>query len=226
MAVKKKKSRGKGKKKATEKKRKTKARARPGEDSWEESFEKGMEDFGEEMGRLGENIGKKFGREFGRDFECRTHKMKWWCWSPLGLIGPFFGSIVCTVFVAVFFWIILAIAGFIGVGFLEIISLFLMQNLAIFFLLFLFLGYKDYFAKFYPEAFWPISPVLNAFGATIVLWLLVDTIKAANLSLDNAVLGSLLSFAEGKLLWAFIILVVFGYLLLALGKGHKREGCC
>ncbi len=183
-----------------------------------DSFDKRMEDFGEEVGKLGEEFGERFGEAFGREMEHRAHKFHWWCFSTLGLIGPIIGSLVGTLFLAIVFWIVYGMAALAGVEFIEVFATFLLKNIAVFFLLFLYSGYKDYFSKAFPQAYKPLSPILGAFGLTIVVWILVKAADVSNLSLQNAVLESLVSFFQGKLAWVFLFFTLVGYLLLFVGK--------
>ena len=191
--------------------------AKRGKKSREKRFEERAEDFGEEVSRMGE----RFGREaecFGKDAERKWH-------SAFG----FFGPLIASIFGIIVFVICLWLLGFVAVrgeiSFLLAIKGFLFANLDLFFILFLFFNYAEYFSKAFRRAYLPFSPIVKAAGLAVAIWVLANIVIISQVSF-LAPIKWIAEFALARLFWIFAFFTVLDYLVLLIFKKpemRKRE---
>jgi phage shock protein PspC (stress-responsive transcriptional regulator) len=91
---------------------------------------------------------------------------------------------------------------------------FLLVNLGMFFLIFLFFSYSSYFSRSNPQAYMPLSPFMTAAGITIGFWVAFEVLKIVNLSLGNAALSIVEFWMYRGLFIIFWIALLLGYLAL------------
>lgn len=183
-----------------------------------DTFEQRMKDFGEEI----ETIGDRFGKRMEKRGKCCES----WFHRTFGLVGPLISSILGIIIIGLIAWVISLLNVQIGSMFLFNVHYFLMENMGLFFLIFLFFSYTSHVSKFYQKAYMPFSPLVIAVGITIGFWIVMSAINVVNLSLGYSVLSSI-SFYIGKNLFLIFWLVLFiGYLIflikLALEAPLKR----
>jgi hypothetical protein len=173
---------------------------------WGEKFGKRMEkrgkDFGEEIGQLGE----KFGRHMGRRGE--EYKSQWF--GAFGIVGPLIGSIFGIIALAVGIFVLNFVNLALGSAFISAISGFLFANIYLFFAIFLFGNYRDYFSRRY-ENFWVVSPITTGISIIIALWIFAWVVNLVSTVPQTQVLASVSSFLLSNLSSLIAIFIVLGY---------------
>lgn len=179
------------------------------------SFEERAEDFGEEVSRIGE----RFGREaeiHGKRFEKKAH-------STLGFIWPLISSILGIIVFVIAIWLLGFVAEKTGIGLLPGIRQFLLANLGLFFTLFIVFGYAEYFSKEYRKAYRPLSPIVKALGAAVVVWIVASIIIISGASIELPFIQDIAVYALGKLFWIFAFFAIVGYLVLLVSKQSGKK---
>jgi len=189
------------KKKAPKKPVKRKAEPKPKHD-----IEKGFEDFGKEM----ESIGNRLEKRFDSDDCCNSR--------GLGTFGPILASIVGILFIFVGAWFFGIINNSLGIEFLNPVVDYFRTNLALFFMVFLFMGYTSYLSKNYHKVYRPIYPLGTAAGIIITLWILCDIVSIVNVSLNIGFIDTVIGFCRGNIQFLFLLFAIIGYIALAAGK--------
>ena len=178
---------------------------------WGEKFGKRMErrgkDFGEEMSDWGERFSKRMNRRW-----------RYWWFDTFGFVGPLLGSIIGIIFVAIGIFILNFINLFLASSFISAVSSFLFENLNIFFAIFIFTGYNDYFSKRYRRSYWMISPITAGIGAVIAFWIIAWAIVLINTVPKFAILTTISNFLFANFLGIFLLVLVFGYVVVAIKK--------
>lgn len=153
-------------------------------------------------------------------------KQQWgwrsWLW-PIGLLGPLIGSIISIVILIGVLW---------GLKFTNVIlqSEFITQiissvgeNIALFFVFFLFTSYAKFFMMRSRTAYMLLHPLSEAaavlFTAWILGWLLGYAGEVTNVPLV-AQAGGLIS---ANLLPIFAAVLVLGYLSIAMGRQRMQQ---
>jgi hypothetical protein len=180
---------------------------------WGEKFGKRMEkrgkDFGEEIGQLGE----KFGRHMER--RGKEYKSRWF--RSFGVVGPLIGSIFGIIVLAVGIFVLNFVNLALGSAFISAISSFLFANIYLFFAIFLFGNYRDYFSRRY-ENFWVVSPITTGISIIIALWIFAWLINLVNTVPQTQVLTSVSSFLLSNLSSFLAIFIVLGYAIVIIKK--------
>ncbi len=179
--------------------------------------------FGEEMDRRGKEFAEeeeRFGERFGRRFEygAREWERREWWFRTFGVIGPLIGSIFGIVCLAIGILFLNLVNLVLGSIFISAISGFLLANLGLFFLIFLFFGYSDYLHKLYPREYWLISPIITGAGVVIALWIIAWILNLINISLGSSTVASIVNFLYINLLGIFIIIVILGYVFAIIAR--------
>jgi len=181
---------------------------------WGEKFGKRMEkrskDFGEEIGQLGE--------KFGKHMDQRGKGYKNWWLSTFGFIGPLVVSIFGIVFLGVGIFALNLINLYLGSTLISAISNFLFTNLYIFFAIFIFSNYRDYFSKRYRETFWIVSPITISISVIIGLWIFGWIINLVNTVPQNQILASISNFLFTNLFPILAVFIVLGYVIVIIRK--------
>jgi len=180
-----------------------------------DAFERRMEDFGEEMGEIGERFGRRMERR-GRRWEKRGKECDTWFRNTFGLLGPFVSSVIGIIIFGLIVWVINFVNAKIGVWLLVEISLFLTNNMGLFFLLFLFFSYTSYFSKFYYKAYMLFSPVSVAVGAAVCFWIVANVLSTVNVSIGSPVLSAIAFHVSENVFLLFWLFLCIGYLVLAV----------
>jgi len=176
----------------------------------ESTLEQRIENFAEEVGILGKSMEKE-----GEEIEN-------WFRRTLGIVGPLISSIF-SLLVLAFIILALDFLNFqIGSVILSSIYSFLMTNIGLFFLIFLFFSYTSYFSKSYPKFYMFLSPIVTAIGIIIGFWVALNAINIVNYYLENSVLSVITFFIDRNLFLIFLILIFLGYLTIFIKLGAKR----
>jgi len=198
---------------------KRKPRKSPRRRSREDVFDQRVEHFSKEVEALGEKFGRrveKHGREFGDRMEKKGEAWDSWFHRTFGVVGPVISSIFAIIIFALGIWVLGLVNLPIGSAFLSNVSSFFTQNMGLFFLIFLFFSYASYFSRASPRCCSPISPIITAVGIIVGLWIAVNAINIANISLGIPVLSSAASYLGKSLFWIFWLVLFIGYLVFLI----------
>jgi len=190
-----------------------------------DAFERRMEDFSEEMGEIGERFGRRMERR-GRRWEKRGKECDTWFRNTFGLLGPFVSSVIGIIIFGLIVWVMNFVNAKIGVWLLTEISLFLTNNMGLFFLIFVFFSYTSYFSKFYHKVYMLFSPVSVAFGAAVCFWIVANVLSTVNVSIGSPVLSAIAFHVSENIFSLFWLFLCVGYLVLAVILVTKRTVCC
>ena len=178
------------------------------------SIDERIEDFGEEM----EDFGDRFEEEmesFTDELESRYH-------SFFGAVGPFLWSLIGLVFLGILVWALHWIGEAIPSTTFISAGDFILNHLALLFLLLLIFNYSSYFSKRYSERFKFISPITTALSIVVWIWIIGRLLLLMDPQFDS------ISFAVrsllGNLLTIFLLLVILCYLLLVIKESRESEG--
>ncbi len=169
----------------------------------ESSFDERVDDFSEEVEMIGKRV------------ERRWH-------SAFGFVGPLISSIFGIIVLAIGELALGFMAANTGAAFLLLIQDFLNQNLGVFFLLFLFFNYAEYFSRAYRRAYRPFSPLVKAAGIAVVVWIVASGIIISGISLGLPLKG-IASFALDKLSLIFAFFAIVGYIVLLVSRPEKER---
>ena len=167
---------------------------------WGEKFGKRMDQRAKEFAEEVEDLGERFGK-----------RMEGWWFRTFGFIGPLIGSIFGLICLAVGIWVLNMINLPLRSSFILAVSNFLFTNLHLFFGVFLFFGYSDYFSKRYPKTYWMISPITTSIGIVIVIWISVWILNSINTYIGSSVIESLSNFLYVNVWGIFVLFLVLGY---------------
>jgi len=179
------------------------------------SFGKGFEDFGEEMGNLGERFGSGAER-FGRQAEGRWH-------SAFGFLGPLISAIFVSIIFVFGIWVLGYLAAKVHSAFLLGLRGFLLENIALFFAMFLFFNYAEYFSKWNRKAYAPFKPLVQAAGAVVVVWVIASVFIIMGASFAFFPFAGIAEIAVEKLAWIFIFFAMVGYLALLVFRREEKR---
>ncbi len=177
------------------------------------SLEERIDDFGDEMEDLGERLGEDI-ENFGRDIESSYR-------SFFGLAGPFLWSIVGLILLGVLVWILYWIGETIPSALFVSTGDFILDHLALFFLLMLVFNYFSYFSKRYPYKSKYISPIFTALSIVIWIWIITSLILL--LEPRFAMIRRTILSIHENLLTIFVLVLIISYLLLVINEGKKSE---
>ena len=180
------------------------------EKKMENVIEQRLEHFSSEMENIGNRIGKR-----GKEAEGWFHR-------TFGIVSPFISSLFGIVVFGLAIWAISFVNIPVGSAFLSDIYSFLLDNIALFFLIFLFFSYSSYFSKKYPRSYMPVSPVFAGIGIVVGFWMAAKALIIANMSLGLSMLSMVASFIESNLFWIFLAFTLFGYVVLLVKTEMER----
>lgn len=178
------------------------------------SIEERMEDFGEEMEEVGDRLGE--------DIERLKKDIEYGYYSLLGLAGPFLWSLVSLIFLGILIRILHWLGGTIQSTVFALAGDFVLNNIALFFLLILLFNYFSYFSKRSPRKTKYFSPFFTALSITIWIWIITNFILILNTHF--VIIKRSISSIHENLLTIFALLVLLSYLLLIINEGEKSEG--
>ena len=176
----------------------------------EHTLERGAKHFGEEVQRLGEKM------------ERRGDEWDSWFHTTFGFVGPLISSVFGLLILAVAAWALMFVNVPLGSTFLTNMQAFLMVNIGLFFLVFLFFSYSTYFSKVSPRAYRPFSPIVTAAGIAIGLWIALQVVRIANFSLLNTTLSVIAFWLERSIFFVFLLALIVGYLVLLVRIGTEK----
>jgi phage shock protein PspC (stress-responsive transcriptional regulator) len=105
-----------------------------------------------------------------------------------------------------------------GSTFVLSIRTFLLAHLGWFFLIFLFFSYASYLSRAQPRTYRPLSPIVTAVGAVIGFWIIARALSIVNMTAGSVILSSASFSIENNLHWIFVVVLLLGYLVLAVQK--------
>ncbi len=164
----------------------------------------GLENFGKEIERLGKRIEKK-----GDEWDSWFHRTFW-------IIGPLVSSIIGLLLLALIIWLLGYVTETTGIVIFSKIGAFLRANMGLLFFMLIFFSYKSYLSRYCTKSYLPLSPIFTAIGVTITLWVMINIIAVANLSLEIAIIYSILYYIETNLYFIFWFVLFIGYIVLLL----------
>jgi len=174
----------------------------------EDVTDRRIEHFSEEVRKLGEKFGERM-EERGREWDSWFHR-------TFGLVGPLLSAVFGIIIFSLFAWFIHFVNTLVESVFLTNIYSFLVANISLFFLIFLFFSYASYFSKAFPRTYRVFSPVSTAVGITTAFWIFSEVIVIANFSLAVPVLWTMAYHISSNLIWIFWFFLFVGYLVLAV----------
>lgn len=185
---------------------------------WGEKFGKRMaergEDFGEEMAELGERFGRRMERRGRRWGESGRN---WW-FRTFGFVGPLIASIVGIVLLAVGIFVLKFVNFILGSAFILALADFLYANIALFFAVFLFTNYNEYFSRRFWKTYWMISPIMTGVSLVVAFWIIAWMITLINIVPKLAVLNTIANLINANLLTLFVVVFALGYIFMFIGK--------
>lgn len=184
---------------------------------FEKQIEKNAQDFADEISALADKIGIKFE-------EKNIEKRDGWGFRVFGLVGPLLGSIVSTMFLVFFAWLISLIGVASGVGFFRTFSSLLSSNIYWFFVLFLFFGYNDYFSKRYRKTYWIVSPFISGASAVFVVWIAVWALNSINIYTNTVFVAFLSNFLYSNMMNIMFAFIILNYVLILIEKTMLVKG--
>ncbi len=165
-----------------------------------------VEHFSEEVEAIGKKIEKR-----GDEWDSWFHR-------TFGIIGPFISSIFGLLLLSLASWAITLMSAHVMSTFLASINAFILTNLGLFFLIFMFFSYSSYFSRISPKGYSLFWPFVIAGGVTLGFWVAGNAISIANLSLGIQVLSSIVFYIENSFWWIFGFTLIFGYVLVLARK--------
>lgn len=169
-----------------------------------------VEHFSEEVEAIGKRIEKR-----GDEWDSWFHR-------TFGIIGPFISSIFGLLLLSLASWAITLVSANVMSSFLSSINSFILTNLGLFFLIFMFFSYSSYFSRSSPRGYSMFWPFFIAGGVTVGFWIAGNAISIANISLGIQVLSTIVFYIENSFWWIFGFTLLFGYVLVA---ARKATGC-
>jgi len=169
---------------------------------------------------------EKLGESFGRRMEAREKKMESIWTRTFGFMGPFIGSIVGILIIAIVIAFLNLMNTVVMNGFVSLLSNFLSTKIYIFFIASLFFGYCSYLSARHPKGWWLASPIVSSLRVIFVIWILAWIFNLIGIYTGNSAVTSFSSFALVSLPALLSIFIVIGYLIEMVRKmvywGHKR----
>ena len=167
-----------------------------------------IKDFEEEV----EILGEKFGKHVHVKFE----EYDTWFHRSFGIVGPFISSIFGLIIFSLFTWMIGFLNSLLNVGLLTSIHSFLLNNISLFFLIFLFFSYTSYLSRRRPKAFTFISPFVTAVGALVGFWVISNALTVMNIYIGSLLLANIALALNEHLFELFNLVLVLGYMFFAI----------
>jgi phage shock protein PspC (stress-responsive transcriptional regulator) len=179
----------------------------------EDVIEQRFGHFSEEITSIGEKLGAHMER---KGDECNA-----WFHRTFGLAGPLISSIFGLIILVLAVWALSFVNIPIGSQFLSNIYMFLVLNMGLFFLIFLFFSYTSYFSKTSPRSYMLFSPLVTTIGIAIGLWIVSRAIEISNISVGSQTLADISLFLDRNLAIIFVFILIIGYILLSIKLGSE-----
>ena len=174
----------------------------------------GVGHFSEEVGNLGER--------FGRSVERKGEEWDSWFHRTFGVVGPFVSSVFGIIILALAIRVLGFINAGLGSAILSSVHDFLLANVGLFFLMFLFFSYTSYLSKANNRAYLPFSPILTAIGAAVGFWVAMKGVLAVNAHMQMQAVERAAAFVLDSLFWVFWFVLLLGYVVLLARKPFER----
>lgn len=170
-------------------------------------LEKRAQHFSSEVESIGKRLEARFDKK-GCEWDTWFHR-------TFGVVGPLISSVFGIVILALLTWLIGLVNIPIDSTFISGIRLFLLNDMGLFFLIFLFFSYTSYLSKTHPKGYLPFSPLVTAAGITIAFWVIAEVIAIANVTVGIAFFTMLSTFIQANLHGIFAFFVIVGYIVFA-----------
>jgi len=179
-------------------------------------LEKNAENFAEELEALAEKIGIKF--------EGHKERHDDWGFRVFGFVAPLLGSVFGALFLLFFAWMINLINTGLGISLFSSIYLFVRNNIYLFFGLFIFFGYSDYFSKRYKKTFWTVSPIINGVGLLFAIWISIFVLNVISNYYNSVFLCNVSNILYSNMLGLYFVFILLGYILILIEKSIIIKG--
>jgi len=178
------------------------------------SLEERIEDFGAEMEEFGDRFESEM-ETFGDELERSYH-------SLFGAFGPLLWSLVGLVFLGVLIWALYSIGEAIPGTVFVSAGDFILDHLALLFLLLLIFNYTSYLSKRYHSKFKYISPLTTALAIVVWIWIIGKLLLLMEPQFDT--ISYAVNSLHGNLVSIFLLLVIIFYLLLIIKESKGSKG--
>ncbi len=187
-------------------------------------LQQNVQHFSQEVNTLGQKAEKKID-EKGEHWDS-------WFTDTFGIFGPLVSTLLGLVVLGVAIWSMHVINASFSSDILAQIATFLTNNFLLFVGVFLLFSYTTYVSRERPKYYEPVEPVVTAAGLIIAVWLGARVMAIANESISDNILGSIVTFMDGNILWIFSVFIILGYVGWMLkkemdsskgGKNAKKE---
>jgi hypothetical protein len=189
-------------------KRKTLRARRDKQPAMHLDFEKNAKHFAEEISDLGDRLSVHIDGIFGTG---RGHEGRGGRRDTFGPLGPLVSSIVGLVFLLLALSALDIMNASAGIPFVRTLSSYLYSNLHWAFSIFLLFGYAEYFSKRQRKAYAFISPLVNAAGLVIMLYIAIWSLGMTGIASENNSISSLSNLIFPNLWNIFWIAAALGY---------------
>ncbi len=156
------------------------------------------------------------GRKFEKTADRKCKKIKCWLGDTLGWAGPLISGIFGLLFLVLGVWLL----GFMNLqvknNIISGIHSFFLANLGLFFLIFLFFSYTSYFSRNHKRVYRPLSPIINALGFVIGVWVVLRIIGIIGIYENISSFYTIAFYMEKNLFWIFWFVILFGYFILLI----------
>lgn len=151
----------------------------------------------------------------------------WW-YRTFGPVGPVISGVIMVLGILLVGLFVTFLNSFSESLVLLQIYAFLYNNLVVFFIVFLFISYGDFFSKAYPEHYWKISPFFNAITVSFLVWLLSWALSIlgslfAEPLFAGITFGDLSTFSFYLVFLVFPVVVILGYAVTFIKKQLKAR---
>lgn len=185
------------------------------------SNQKNNEDFDQKVDHFAEEV-ENLGKCFGNKMEQKGKELEGWFDRTFRFFGPLLSSIIGLFIIGLIIWLFNILGNESEFIVFTEISLFLRNNLALFFGLLLFFSYSSYASKRLGTQFKWISPIITSLGITIMLWIVVNLFQIIDPLIGISLFSRLANIVQQNLVTIFILITILGYLLLVLVKTTQQ----
>ncbi len=187
-------------------KRKVQEKPKPRKEK--DTFEQRFGHISEEMETIGKRIEERI--------NIKESEWNSWFHRTFGIAGPFVSSLFGLLVFGLLIWAFNFISVVTEIGIFGSIGIFLLSNIGIFFLIFLFFSYTSYFSKVYHHIYLPFSPIIIAVGVCIGFWIAGEALFIVNMSVASSVLAKISLYLLISIPYIFWFVVVLGYAIVTL----------
>jgi len=163
------------------------------------------------------------GRKFEKTADRKCERTECWFNKNLGWAGPLISGIFGWLFFVFGVWVLRFMNFYIKNNILSGIHLFFLANLGLFFLIFLFFSYTSYFSRNCKKAYLLFSPILNALGFIIGVWVVLRIIGIIGIYENISTIYTIAFYMEKNLFWIFWFVILFGYFILLVNILSKES---